>query len=81
MDKYVVAENGVALVTKLHGMTLSEAKAELKRLRNRRIDDEFYSCTPIINGVYFAQFREKDGIVTRVANRYEVMPRNKAIFE
>ncbi len=81
MDKYVVAENGVAFVTKLHGMTLSEAKAALKWIRTKRIDNKFYSCTPIINGVYFAQFCEKDGIVTRVANRYEVMPRNKAIFE
>ena len=81
MDKDVVAENGVAFVWTFDGMTLSEAKAALKQLRTKRINDKFYSCTPIINGVYFAQFREKDGIVTRVAYRYEVMPRNKAIFE
>ena len=81
MDKYVIAKNGIAFSIKLHGMTLSETKAELKRLRTKRIDDKFYSCTPIINGVYFAQFHEENGIVRFVANRYEVMTYKDAIFE
>jgi hypothetical protein len=80
MDKYVVAENGIAFVVGRKGMTLSEAKAKLKELKDNWIDG-FYSYTPIINGVYFVQFREKNGTVQRVVNRYEVMPYNEAIFE